>query len=369
MLWAGIVRLVSALCGNEQRENMETSPGLSHIVSSTAVAPARLQVPSPSLVRNAALVTAEKPRRSLSSVLPWSVADKRTILRRSDKVRARRCRRDQRAEKALAQQLPLVGHPQTVVIGKPPEMLPEGPVFVVSRDELVVFPAVHVRCEAESEEWTMGLTLSGFNWRRRTTWVLHMEDAKEDELARQLRAVAMMSEARSTVLLTSWSTLAAEVAKREGFYVEVGSGCQKPLVVLRWYGEEDRSTQHDADGAESSGSVCSGGGGLQETLVTFELEVEGVPEEVRLAADQGRFKVAGNCIELGLWNAEFGVSMVRAKKCLMAEIVVDGSFGDMEYKYAYFDGRGELVWEPGENRQLPATREALLEMSDRWRRD
>ncbi|KAI0564714.1 Starch binding protein [Gracilaria domingensis] len=325
------------------------------MISLTTVSPTPPALHPPTFVHNAAPEVARKMQRAQSSVLPWSVADKRAVLRRRDEVHARRFRRQQRAEKTLAQQLACAENEQMVVLGKPPQKLPLGPTFVITPHVEAVTHGVHVRCGTASDEWTGALTLSGFNWGRRTTWVMRLDDAREEELAEQLRAVAMMSGAGSVVLLTSWCALAGEVARWEGFSVEVVAGCRKPLLVLTWLRDDHETEQLDEDGA-----------GLAGTLVTFELDVHSVPAEVRRAAEKGRVKVVGDCVELGMWNAEFGVVVVSEEESLMAEIVVDGSCADMEYKYAWVDERGNPTWEAGDNRRLPPTRSALLSVSDRW---
>lgn len=140
-----------------------------------------------------------------------------------------------------------------------------------------------------------------------------------------------------------------------------------------------------------SGSVvsgCMGGGGwvddalslgefedylnAEHRLVKFELWAESLPQELRTKGLG--VLVIGSEAGLGCWEAKRARRMegdVCEDEVLRADVMVNVQAGDVEFKYAVVNLRGDIVaWEVGENRVLGEKDERFegrAKVQDVWR--
>ncbi|CAN8066988.1 unnamed protein product [Agarophyton chilense] len=193
-----------------------------------------------------------------------------------------------------------------------------------------------------------------------------MENHSDSALREQLNAVHMMSTPCSVVVVLSSSSNLAQVAHQAAFFVD-DAHTQPPVFLLR--NNHPQPTCVDAHTPlttpRASLSPEPRPSPPDAPLLRFELAVQSLPHHARLALPAGCVKVVGNHYRLGEWNVENALRLARAEDVLVAEVFTPRN--DIQYKYVFVSAEGDITWEEGDNRSVPATDEPLLRLEERWR--
>ncbi|KAI0563498.1 Starch binding protein [Gracilaria domingensis] len=212
---------------------------------------------------------------------------------------------------------------QTAVIGDVPIALSSGKVFVASPRVDVPPQCLHVCCEPRPEEWPVALVLTGLDWRESTVWLLRMQHTSESDTLQQLKAFEMISAPCS---VNEKPRFLLKKKERHARCVEAHT----PTVTPQYTPPRESEREW--------------------FLVSFELSVSSLSEAVRVALSDTCVRVVGNRSELGEWNAHYGMRLVNAEDILLAEVLVER--GETKYKYVHMDGKGNILWEDGDNRRF-----------------